>query len=54
MDLPAVDVIKAVTRRVAVDAIAQQEISSVEPWRAQILPMADRGAGPRAIFYSPL
>jgi len=48
-DLPALAVIKAATTKAAADSIAQQEISSVEPWRAHIVPMVDRGAGPRAI-----
>jgi transposase len=48
-DLPAVEVIKAAAKHAAVKAIAQQEISTVEPWRAHIEPMVKRGAKPRAI-----
>ena len=48
-DLPALAVIKAATTKAAADSIAKQEMSSVEPWRAHIVPMVDRGAGPRAI-----
>jgi len=48
-DLPALAVIKAATTKAAADSIARQEISSVEPWRAHIVPMVDRGAGPRSI-----
>ncbi len=48
-DLPAVEIIKAAAKAAAGTAIAQQEISSVEPWREHIVPMVERGAGPRAI-----
>ena len=46
-DLPSPEAIKAATKRAAVES--KQEISSVEPWRAHILPMVERGAGARAI-----
>jgi hypothetical protein len=48
-DLPAIEVLKAATTRAAARSIAQQEISTVEPWRAHIEPMVKRGARPRAI-----
>lgn len=48
-DLPAVEVIKAVARGTAQRSSAQQEASTVEPWRAHIEPMVKRGAKPRAI-----
>ena len=48
-DLPAVEVLKAATTLTAARSIAQQEISTVEPWRAHIEPMVKRGARPRAI-----
>jgi transposase len=48
-DLPPVELIKAATTRAATNSIAQQEISTVEPWRAHIEPMVKRGAKPRAI-----
>jgi hypothetical protein len=48
-DLPAVEVIKAAAGRAAQRSIAQQETSTVEPWRAHIEPMVKRGAKPRAI-----
>jgi hypothetical protein len=46
-DLPAVEVIKAATTRAATDAIAQQEISTVEPWRAHAKPSSSSGSKPR-------
>ena len=49
-DLPAVEVLKAASRAVVAAAAAQQEISSVEPWRGQVVAMVERGAGARAIF----
>lgn len=48
-DLPPVEVIKAAAKRSAERSIAQQEISTVEPWRAHIEPMVKRGAKPRGI-----
>ena len=48
-DLPPVETIKAATTLAATRSIAQQEISTVEPWRAHIEPMVKRGARPRAI-----
>lgn len=48
-DLPAVEVIKAAAGRAVQRSIAQQETSTVEPWRAHIEPMFKRGAKPRAI-----
>lgn len=48
-DLPALEVIKAAAKHSADKALAQQEISTVEPWRAHIEPMVKRGAKPRAI-----
>lgn len=48
-DLPPVEAIKAATKCSASRSIAQQEISTVEPWRAHIEPMVKRGAKPRAI-----
>jgi len=44
-DLPPLGVIKAAVTKAVADAVAQQEISSVEPWRAHIVPMVERGAG---------
>jgi transposase len=46
-DLPSVEILKAAAKRATV--IAGQEVSSVEPWREHIVPMVERGAGPRAI-----
>ena len=48
-DLPTEAVLRAATTVTATKVIAQQEISSVEPWRAQIATMVERGAAPRAI-----
>lgn len=48
-DLPPVETIKAATTLAATRSIAQQEVSTVEPWRAHIEPMVKRGAKPRAI-----
>jgi transposase len=48
-ELPAIELIKAAIATVVSESIAQQESSSVEPWRQQIEPMVERGAGPRAI-----
>lgn len=48
-DLPAIEVIKAAASRTAARSIAQQETSTVEPWRSHIEPMVRRGAKPRAI-----
>jgi hypothetical protein len=48
-ELPAIEVIKAAVMRTAQRSMAQQEISTVEPWRAHIEPMVKRGARPRAI-----
>lgn len=48
-ELPAIEVIKAAVTAVVSESIARQEISTVEPWRKQIEPMVERGAGPRAI-----
>ena len=49
-DIPPVELIKAATATAASKSIARQEISTVEPWRAHIEPMVQRGAKPRAIF----
>ena len=49
-DLPPVELIKAATTTAASRSIARQEISTVEPWRAHVEPMVQRGAKPRAIF----
>ncbi len=49
-DLPPLEVIKAATTRAAAQAVTQQEMSTVEPWRAHIEPMINRGAKPRAIY----
>lgn len=48
-DLPALEVIKGAAKRPATKPIAEQELSTVEPWRALIEPMVKRGARPRAI-----
>lgn len=48
-DLPPLEAIKAAMKPAAAKAIAQQEVSTVEPWRAHIEPMVARGARPRAI-----
>lgn len=48
-DLPTEAVLRAATTVAATKVIAQQEISSVEPWRVQIATMVERGAAPRAI-----
>ncbi len=48
-DLPPVEAIKAAAKQAVACSIAVQESSSVEPWRAQVVPMVERGAGPRAI-----
>lgn len=48
-ELPPLETIKAAATKVAAESNAKQEISTVEPWRAQIAPMFERGAGARAI-----
>lgn len=48
-DLPATEILKAATKAAVAQTTAQQEISSVEPWRALIVPMVERGAKPRSI-----
>jgi transposase len=48
-DLPPVELIKAATTQAVSKSIAQQEVSTVEPWRSHIEPMVKRGAKPRAI-----
>lgn len=48
-DLPGIEAIKAAASRTAARSIAQQETSTVEPWRSHIEPMVKRGAKPRAI-----
>lgn len=48
-DLPTTETLKAATTHASARSAAQQETSSVEPWRASIAPMVERGAQPRAI-----
>jgi transposase len=49
-DLPAIEVLKSACRAVVTAAVAQREISSVEPWRDQVVTMVERGARARAIY----
>ena len=48
-ELPTPEALKAATQGLFRKPVAQQEASKVEPWRAAVTAMVERGAGARAI-----
>lgn len=48
-ELPAVDVLRAIVEEHAPSKTPPEQSSSVEPWRADVTRLRERGAGPKAI-----